>query len=198
MNHVPRIAALAGAAALLMVLAGCSTSTVLSAAQSPIPRISQSPTATPAPVITPVVVPLPSACEGTPAGVKMIYVSISAQHLWACTGGVLLTESPVTTGASAITNVHYATPTGVFHITGKTRNTVLAGKDVNGPWHDPVTYWMPFSGGVGFHDSPWQTFPLGSPLYTSQGSHGCVHVDVTALATIFDWAPVGTSVTIRA
>jgi hypothetical protein len=136
------------------------------------------------------------ACAGTPAGVKHIYVSISQQHLWACTGDVLLTDTAITTGASAITNVHYATPLGTSHITGESRNTVLAGHDVNGPWNDPVKFWMPFDGGIGFHDSSWQTFPYGSDLYKTQGSHGCIHIPVAVIATLFDWAPVGTLVTV--
>lgn len=136
------------------------------------------------------------ACAGTPAGVKHIYVSVGQQHLWACTGDVLLTETAVTTGASAITNVHYATPIGTSHITGKSRNTVLAGRDVNGPWNDPVKFWMPFDGGIGFHDSSWQTFPYGSDLYKTQGSHGCIHIPVAVIATLFDWAPIGTLVTV--
>jgi hypothetical protein len=136
------------------------------------------------------------ACAGTPAGVKHIYVSITQQHLWACTGDVLLTDTAITTGASAITNVHYATPLGTSHITGESRNTVLAGHDVNGPWNDPVKFWMPFDGGIGFHDSSWQTFPYGSDLYKTQGSHGCIHIPVAVIATLFDWAPLGTLVTV--
>ena len=137
------------------------------------------------------------ACAETPAGVKHIYVSIGQQHLWACTGDVLLTDTAVTTGASAITNVNDATPTGTSEITGKSRNTVLAGHDINGPWNDPVKFWMPFDGGIGFHDSSWQTFPYGSDLYKTQGSHGCIHIPVAVIATLFDWAPVGTLVTVR-
>ena len=137
------------------------------------------------------------ACAETPAGVKHIYVSIGQQHLWACTGDVLLTDTAVTTGASAITNVNDATPTGTSEITGKSRNIVLAGSDINGPWNDPVKFWMPFDGGIGFHDSSWQTFPYGSDLYKTQGSHGCVHIPVAVIATLFDWAPVGTLVTVR-
>lgn len=198
MKNVKTSAALAAAAALLACLAGCSTTgaSVATSTHAAAPTASAKP-----PVAKPVAAPVPpppSACAGTPAGTKQIYVSISAQHLWACTGDVLLTESAVTTGASALTNVRDATPVGQFRITGKTRNTVLAGHDVNGSWRDPVTYWMPFDGGDGFHDAPWQTFPLGSPLYTTQGSHGCIHVAVDALATIFAWAPVGTPVMIRA
>ena len=136
------------------------------------------------------------ACAGTPAGIKHIYVSVGQQHLWACTGDVLVTETAVTTGASAITNVHYTTPLGTSHITGKSRNTVLAGQDVNGPWNDPVKFWMPFDGGIGFHDSSWQTFPYGSDLYKTQGSHGCIHIPVAVIAALFDWAPIGTLVTV--
>lgn len=136
------------------------------------------------------------ACAGTPAGVKHIYVSVGQQHLWACTGDVLLTDSAVTTGASAITNVDDATPLGTSRITGKSRNTVLVGHDVNGSWNDGVKFWMPFDGGIGFHDSSWQTFPYGSDLYKTQGSHGCVHIPVAVIATLFDWAPIGTLVTV--
>ena len=138
-----------------------------------------------------------AVCASLPVVAKRIIVSISLQHLWACAGNTLFLDTAVTTGASALTNVHDATPTGTMHVNGKVRNTVLAGRDVNGSWNDPVTYWMPFSGGDGFHDAPWQTFPLGSPLYTTQGSHGCVHVALASLATLFDWTSVGTPVTIR-
>jgi lipoprotein-anchoring transpeptidase ErfK/SrfK len=106
-------------------------------------------------------------------------------------------DTAVTTGASALTNVNDATPVGTFYIRNKVRNTVLAGHDVNGAWHDPVTFWMPFTGGIGFHDSPWQTFPLGSQLYKTQGSHGCIHVPLGGLTTLFSWAPIGTAVTVR-
>src|ERR1700761_5774531 len=46
-----------------------------------------------------------SRCLSTPNGVKHIYVDLSQQYLWACTGHVLLLGTFVTTGASALTNV---------------------------------------------------------------------------------------------
>ena len=213
MERIPnlrRAVAIAGATALLVALVGCSAgirdASAITKTSTPKPTATATPTpvaAAPVPVAKPVAAPaqpataIASPCAGTPAGIKHIYVSIGKQHLWVCTGGTLLIDSAVTTGASAITNVRYATPLGTSHITGKSRNTVLAGKDVNGPWNDPVQYWMPFDGGIGFHDSSWQTFPYGSPLYTTQGSHGCVHVPVAVIATLFDWAPISTLVTIR-
>lgn len=196
MNSLSRSAAIAATAAVVALLAGCSSAAGSTASHSPAAAASNPPAIAAAAPVTKPTPAAPSACAGTPVGVKQIYVSISAQHLWACSGPVLFTESAVTTGASALTNVHDATPVGLFHITGKVRNTVLAGHDVNGSWHDVVTYWMPFSGGDGFHDAPWQTFPLGSPLYPTQGSHGCVHVALDALASIFGWAGVGTPVSV--
>jgi lipoprotein-anchoring transpeptidase ErfK/SrfK len=194
---------------LLAAMVGCSSGTsnfsAASSAKSIPAGSSKQATATPTPSSqpTPPAPPPPpapttsAACAGTPATIQHIYVSIGQQHLWACTGDTLLTDTVVTTGASALKNVHDATPTGTFRITGKVRDTVLAGHDVNGAWHDAVTYWMPFSGGIGFHDSPWQTFPLGSPLYTTQGSHGCIHLPLDTIKVIFAWAATGTLVTIR-
>lgn len=129
---------------------------------------------------------------------KLLLVSISQQHVWACDGTSLVNESAVTTGASALTNVDDATPTGTWRIYSKQTNTTLRGCDVNGCWNDPVAYWMPFDGEVGFHDASWQTFPFGSSLYTTEGSHGCVHLPTDFIAWVYGWAPVGTTVTVEA
>jgi hypothetical protein len=204
LTNLRSIATIAGTVALAVALVGCSSALQKTASTTRTPTASSPPAAAapiPAPVMKPAAAPAPapapSVCAATPAGVKHIYVSIGQQHLWACTGTVLLTDTAITTGASAITNVHYATPLGTSHITGKSRNTVLAGHDINGPWNDPVKFWMPFDGGIGFHDSSWQTFPYGSDLYKTQGSHGCIHIPAAVIATLFDWAPVGTLVTVQ-
>ncbi len=207
LTNLRNIGAVAGAVALVVALVGCSSAVRNTASTSTTPAPTAGSThaaAAPVPVAKTVAAPAQppapaqsAACAGTPAGVKHIYVSIGQQHLWACTGEVLLTDSAVTTGASAVTNVHYATPMATSHLTGKSRNTVLAGRDVNGPWNDPVKFWMPFDGGIGFHDSSWQTFPYGSDLYKTQGSHGCVHVPLAVIAALFDWAQVGTLVTVQ-
>ncbi|MEY9950565.1 lipoprotein-anchoring transpeptidase ErfK/SrfK [Leifsonia sp. EB34] len=200
-----RGAAIAGATSLLAALVGCSV-----AANTPAPRPTPKHTSAPvAAVPLPVAVsialpaqpPAPAvspACAGNQPGVKHIIVSISQQHLYACDGQALFTDGPVTTGASAIANVDDSTPIGTFHILDKAQNTVLSGGDVNGQWNDPVQYWMPFTvGGCGFHDASWQNFPLGSPLYTTQGSHCCVHVGLDVVSTMFYWAQVDTLVTVE-
>lgn len=198
-----RIGLLLGAATFAAALAGCSStppaastaphvaSTAPASAAAVVAKPSPAPTVTARPAVA-------VACAHTPQATKHIYVSIKAQHLWACSGRTLVLEGAVTTGASALTNVHDATPVGTSRITGKMRNTVLSGSDVNGSWNDHVHYWMPFNGGDGFHDAPWQTFPLGSSLYRTKGSHGCVHMSLHDVATLYSWAPVGTLVTVEA
>lgn len=177
------------------------------ATPSATPSVTPTPTPTPTPSAAPAgwalhTTPAPDAhCTGAGraaarTGVVHVYISIADQHLWECSGENLLLDSAVTTGASALTNVHDATPTGTFTIAAKTRNTHLRGHDVNGSWDDAVTYWLPFSGGVGLHDASWQAFPYGSDEYRTQGSHGCVHVPLDAIAQIFGTVQVGTRVTI--
>jgi hypothetical protein len=129
---------------------------------------------------------------------KLLLVSIGQQHLWACDGTSLVNQSAVTTGASALTNVDDATPTGTWRIYSKQANTTLKGCDVNGCWNDPVAYWMPFDDQIGFHDASWQTFPFGGSEYTTQGSHGCVHLPTDFIGWVYGWAPIGTTVTVEA
>ena len=203
MSGFGRGAAVLCAALVVASLVGCASESQFSAANarqvgqqalspSPTPTIS-----TPSPTPTPAAPAPAAACSDTPSGVDHIYVSVSRQALWACAGPALIASTFVTTGASGLTNVHDASPIGTWRIYNKVRNTVLRGRDANGSWRDPVAYWMPFYGAYGFHDASWQTFPFGSPLYTTQGSHGCVHVPVDVLGAIYNWAPIGTLVTIQ-
>lgn len=70
------------------------------------------------------------------------------------------------------------------------RNTTL-----DGSYH--VKYWIPFKLGVwGFHDASWQHIPFGTPSYRSHGSHGCVHMPLTAIRWLFRWVKYGTPVRI--
>ncbi len=134
--------------------------------------------------------PSPSgSCAGNPAGRKLVLISISRQHLWGCNGSSQVYETAVTTGAYL---AGHATPTGTWHIYSKSRNLYLTGPG----YKYFVNYWMPFYADYGFHDSSWQTFAYGSPQYASDGSHGCVHLPASAAAWMYDWAPVGTTVTI--
>lgn len=141
---------------------------------------------------------VPSACAGNASG-KLLLVSISQQHLWACDGTTLANQSAVTTGTTAIVNsVDDNTPTGSWQIYGKQTDTYLKGGDANGSWNDYVQYWMPFDGEIGFHDASWEKpSAFGTGIYHTDGSHGCVHLPTAIAAWVYDWAPVGTTVTVE-
>jgi lipoprotein-anchoring transpeptidase ErfK/SrfK len=129
---------------------------------------------------------------------KEIIVSIDKQRLWACNRTTQVADSAVTTGATVIKNgVNDATPTGIWHIYAKKTNQHLTGCNANGCWDDTVAYWIPFDGAVGFHDANWQTFPLGSSQYHTDGSHGCVHLPAKFIAWLYGWASVGTQVVVH-
>jgi len=138
-------------------------------------------------------------CEGNPVGGKLLLISISLQHLWACRGTKIVNQGSVTTGTTVITNgVDDNTPVGTWRIHAKETDITLTGCDANGCWNDPVHYWMPFDGEVGLHDASWQTFPFGASNYHTDGSHGCIQLPTALAAWIYNWAPVGTTVTIGA
>jgi|GEM_PF-1828094 len=132
----------------------------------------------------------PTVCS-TNTKSQLILVNITQQHLWACQGPEQVYDSAVTTGAYAIGDI---TPTGTWHIYAKETDTHLIGPT----WNDFVNYWMPFYSDYGFHDAAWQTFPFGGPEYPTQGSHGCVHLPLAAMAWLYNWSRIGTTVTINA
>ena len=126
---------------------------------------------------------------------QYVAVSIHEQHMWLCHLGTLVLDTPVTTGASSVA-ADDATPTGTFHIQGRDTNTTLT---LNTGRQYAVKYWIPFSAPLyGFHDSSWQTFPYGGPQYTTQGSHGCVHMPLQAIRFFYGWVQLGATVHISA
>jgi hypothetical protein len=143
------------------------------------------------------VAPPRGPCAGNHSEGKLLVVSVTEQRLWACEGGDLVSVSGVTTGAYALPRVDDATPAGTWHIGTKSTDLYLSGCDADGCWHDYVHYWMSYDGPYGFHDAPWQTVPFGSPLYATAGSHGCVHLPEREMVWVFEWAPIGTTVTVR-
>lgn len=134
---------------------------------------------------------LRNGCRTTSAA-HQVTVVISTQLARFCSAGQQQLISHVTTGASSL---GYGTPTGTWRVQAKVRDTVLY-PAAGGAF--PVRYWVPYDGVYGLHDSSWQRFPYGSAQYRTAGSHGCVHVPATVMAWFFMWAPVGTTVSVRA
>jgi len=104
-----------------------------------------------------------------------------------CQGAKQVYDSPATTGE---TDNGDATPTGSWLIQSRETDRYLVGPG----YRDYVHYWLPFNGDFGFHDATWQTMPFGSPNYHTNGSHGCVHLPMTAVQWLYRWAQVGTTV----
>ena len=59
----------------------------------------------------------------------------------------------------------------------------------------PVTYWMPFSGGVGIHDATWRS-RFGGQIYITNGSHGCVNTPKDQAAIIYNNISVGVPIVV--
>ena len=142
---------------------------------------------------------LDAHCVGNLSG-EGIIVSISQQHMWACDGTKAVYDNPVITG---MTQYDDSTPLGSYKIYSKLTDQVLKGCDPSGCWNDQVTYWLPYqeaSGGtIGFHDADWRKpadFGHIAPS-SGRGSHGCVEMPVAAAKWLYDWASIGTAVTIQ-
>jgi hypothetical protein len=135
-----------------------------------------------------------------------IIVSISVQHLWACSGSHSVYDSAVITGME-----NYPadlTPTGVYHIYAKETDQTLTGHDSTGSWSDPVSYWMPFLdnqyGEYGFHDATWRSpadfgnINIYNPHTDAEhGSHGCVELPLATAKWLYNWSSIGTTVTVE-
>ena len=131
---------------------------------------------------------------------KLIVVSINSRHLWACSGKKVVHSAPVITG-----NMNLAsdlTPIGNYKIFDKIANYDIIGTNGIDTWNDHVNYWMPFLkngyGTYGFHDATWrpQTDFGNIDPKSKTASHGCVELPTATSAFIYEWAPIGTDVSI--
>lgn len=132
---------------------------------------------------------------------KLIKISIDKRKMWACEKSKSVYSAPVITGLKD--HPETETPLGTYKIYGKTTNTTLKGSDSRGAWSDPVYYWIPFLdnqyGTYGFHDATWRSesdFGKISPQ-SEEASHGCIELPLAASKWLYDWAPVGTTVTVE-
>ena len=141
----------------------------------------------------------PSPCAANSLA-KVVIVSVSKRHMWACETTNQAYDSPVITGMEFLPAD--LTPRGSYTIYGKQTNQTLKGSDSTGSWNDFVNYWMPFLenqyGTYGFHDATWRAdsdFGNIDPN-SKQASHGCVEMPLATMKWLYNWATVGTSVTI--
>lgn len=116
-------------------------------------------------------------------GNTYIEVSIHHQRIWVYVDGECVLNDDVTTGEITTGNPHTITNCGVFKLSYKTKNVTLRGSD----YEEPVSYWMPFDGGIGFHDATWrEDWEFGGENYMGNGSHGCINMRLGSAAILYD------------
>lgn len=115
---------------------------------------------------------------GNDYGNTYVEINLTAQHLYFYVKGKLVTQSDFVSGNAA---KGWSTPTGAYSITYKQRNATLKGQG----YATPVSYWMPFNGGIGLHDANWRK-TFGGTIYKTNGSHGCVNLPPAVAKTIYE------------
>lgn len=120
-------------------------------------------------------------------------VDLSAQHMYYFKDGQMVMQCDVVTGNP---NKGNATPQGVYSLAYKARDQVLRGKkkeDGTYEYESPVSYWMPFNGGIGFHDANWQS-AFGGTRYQVYGSHGCINMPPASAGELYNYIEAGVPV----
>ena len=109
-------------------------------------------------------------------GDTYIEVDLTEQYMWYYQNGNIIFQSEIVSGLPS--DPDRKTPPGIFTLNSKSSPSVLRGEmTANGTYsyEQPVTYWMPFNGGIGFHDADWQPY-FGGDRYLTGGSHGCINL----------------------
>lgn len=123
---------------------------------------------------------------------QYIDINISTQHMEAyLKGGVKVGSWSITSGKNG-----WNTPTGSFLIQRKAYNVCMP----NPPSTQPlcgIHYVSYFTGaGHAIHQAWWRSY-FGGQDYKWNGSHGCINAPISVAQFIYNWAPIGTPVTIH-
>ena len=122
---------------------------------------------------------------GNDFGTTYVEVDMGLQHIYMYENGTLIAEAPIVTGNVA---KGWTTPEGLYTRYYKERDRVLRGpKRADGTYsyESPVSYWMPFNGGIGLHDASWRG-KFGGEIYKNNGSHGCINIPPKTAAVIYE------------
>lgn len=134
--------------------------------------------------------------EGNDVGNTYAEVDLTNQVMYFVKNGQVVLQSGIVTGNP---NKGNATPQGVYSLAYKALDQTLRGEkktDGTYEYETPVKYWMPFNGGIGFHDASWQP-TFGGTRYQTNGSHGCVNMPTDAAAQLYDLISAGTPVVVH-
>ena len=127
-------------------------------------------------------------------GNTYIDIDISKQKLIYFRNGKNVFSTDVVTGCR---NNGTTTPTGLFSVLNKSRNTVLKGRNSNGSEYSSfVNYWMAFLGSsYGMHDATWRS-SFGGDIWITNGSHGCVNIPLENMPKLYEMVDYNTPVVI--
>jgi lipoprotein-anchoring transpeptidase ErfK/SrfK len=122
---------------------------------------------------------------------KHIIVKRSEQMLYAYDGNRLFLKTPVSTGLELT-----PTPRGIFHIYKKTPSRYMQGPlpGISDQYYDlpgvPWNLYFTYQGGA-IHGAYWHN------SFGEEWSHGCVNLPLETAHTLYDWADLGTEVTVE-
>ncbi len=119
-------------------------------------------------------------------GDTYIEVDMDYQHMYYYRNGDLIFDSDFVSGM--MYDYSRQTPEGVYKLYYKSSPAVLRGPitaDGTPEYETDVTYWMPFNGGIGFHDAEWQPY-FGGDRYLYGGSHGCINLPYYSAAMLYE------------
>lgn len=123
-------------------------------------------------------------------GDTYVELNLTDQHMYYYKNGEMVLESDFVSGSHA---KNHDTPTGAYFINYKQKDRVLRGErrpDGSYEYESPVSFWMPFNGGIGLHDASWRgTF--GGKIYLTNGSHGCVNLPVSVAKSLYEIISTG-------
>lgn len=122
---------------------------------------------------------------------KSILVDRSEQKLYAYEGDELFLAATSSTGLDFT-----PTPRGVFSIFQKTPSRYMQGPlpNISDDYYDlPGVPWTMYftEGGAAIHGAYWHD------KFGTKHSHGCVNLEPTIAHKLYDWANLGTTVTVR-
>ena len=123
---------------------------------------------------------------GDDIGNTYVEVDLGNQHLWYYKEGTLIMDTDFVSGTYTVSDRR--TPSGTYYLMYKQKDQVLRGTrraDGTYEYESPVKYWMPFNGGIGFHDASWR-YSFGGSIFMYSGSHGCVNLPSSMASELYE------------
>jgi len=139
-----------------------------------------------------------------PAAGKQIVVSLGQEKVFAYENGKLVGQSVVTSGGPFT-----STPIGAYSVLEKRSNFYMTSPWPADDWRWYAPSWVNYAllfqwSGYFMHDAPWRhNFGLGSNVQAGTpggaftGTHGCVNVPFQFEHDLYNWADLGTPVSVQ-